>query len=175
MSEKIDENILEDLLKQTQNTQDTDEDLQSSANSMPEQPTDWQEKYIRLYAEFDNFRKRSLKEKSELIKSAGEDVIKKILPVLDDFERAFPETQTIDKTPFEEGIFLIFTKFKNTLQQMGLQTMETKNLDFNSDLHESIANLPGTEAQKGKIIDTVEKGYFWNGKIIRYAKVVVGA
>lgn len=133
------------------------------------------DKYIRLYSEFENFRKRTAKEKLELIQSANEQLIKTMLPIADDFERAgnsFPDKD--DKKL--AGFFLIHAKFKKALETYGVKTMETgEGSDFNPDLHEAISQVPAPVPQlKGKIIDVVEKGYVLNDKVIRYAKVVVG-
>ncbi|HET9486216.1 MAG TPA: nucleotide exchange factor GrpE [Chryseosolibacter sp.] len=132
------------------------------------------EKYIRLYSEFENFRKRTAKEKHELIQSANEQLLKNLLPVVDDFERA--ENSFPDKTDKDlAGFFLIHSKFKKILDLYGVRTMEAQQgTDFNADLHEAITQLEAPSELKGKIIDVVEKGYILNDKVIRYAKVVVG-
>jgi len=155
------------------------EDSAEGDSSIPKAPSqkkaeDFEDKYIRLYSEFDNFKRRTAKERIEFMKMAGEDLIKKMLPILDDFTRSMEAEQSIEKSPFEEGIHLIFNKLKNILEAAGLQEMD-KNATFNSDAHEAIAKIPVSDpAAKGKIIDTVEKGYLFNGKIIRHAKVVIG-
>lgn len=134
------------------------------------------DKYIRLYSEFDNFRRRTAKEKLELIQSANEQLLQKLLPVADDFERA--EKSFKDKSDKElEGFFLISNKFKKTLEQSGLKVMEILTpAEFNPDFHEAITQVPvPDEAQKGKIVDVVEKGYLLNDKVVRFAKVVIGA
>ncbi|PSK92207.1 nucleotide exchange factor GrpE [Taibaiella chishuiensis] len=134
------------------------------------------DKYLRLAAEFDNYRKRNAKERNELIKSAGEDVIKSLLDILDDSERAAQQLELSDdiKTN-KEGVFLVFNKLKNVLQGRGLKAMESKEQEFNPELHEAITEIPApTEALQGKVLDEVQKGYFLNDKIIRHAKVVVG-
>lgn len=134
------------------------------------------DKYLRLYSEFDNYRKRIIKEKSDLSKTANEEVISSLLPVLDDFERAigtFNQTESIE--PVKEGVLLIYNKLRNNLAQKGLQETEAMGLDFNTDFHEAIANLPApAEEQKNKVLDVTQKGYTLNGKVIRFAKVVVG-
>jgi len=134
------------------------------------------DKYVRLVAEFDNFRKRNAKERIELIKNAGEDVIKALLDVLDDSERATKQMETSeDLNQIKEGIYLVFNKLKNALQQKGLKAMESKEQEFDTELHEAITEIPApTEALKGKVLDEVQKGYYLNDKIIRHAKVVVG-
>lgn len=135
------------------------------------------DKYLRLYSEFDNFRKRSIKEKADIIKAGGEDVFKAVLPVIDDFERAMKAAENAtDITAVSEGISLIYNKFKNTLKQKGLEEMEAAGKVFDADIMEAITSIPSpTEDMKGKVIDEVEKGYSLNGKVIRYAKVVIGA
>lgn len=134
------------------------------------------DRYLRLVAEFDNFRKRTAKEKMELTKTAGEDIIKALLDVVDDSERAAKQMENSeDLALIKEGINLVFNKLKNTLQSRGLKAMESKDKDFDVELHEAITEIPApTEDMKGKVIDEVSKGYFWNDKIIRHAKVVVG-
>jgi molecular chaperone GrpE len=133
------------------------------------------DKYIRLYSEFENFRKRTAKEKLELIQSANEQLIKSMLPVADDFERA--ENSFPDKNAKElAGFFLIHSKFKKVLELYGVKTMEAgQGSEFNPDLHEAITQVAAPSPDlKGKIVDVVEKGYLLNDKVIRYAKVVVG-
>lgn len=138
---------------------------------------EWNNKYLRLYAEFDNFKRRTAKERVELLQSAGKDVIVDLLPLLDDFDRALKVMETAtDVASVKEGVSLIHQKTKNILSQKGLKEMESKNMPFDVDLHEAITSVPApTDELKGKIIDEVEKGYFLNDKVIRFAKVVVGA
>lgn len=133
------------------------------------------DKYVRLYAEFDNHRRRTAKEKLEMIQSANEQLIKALIPVIDDFERA--EKSFKDKNDKEsEGFFLIQNKFKKILEQYNVKAMDTATgSDFNSDLQEAITQIPApNESLKGKVVDVVEKGYLLNDKVIRFAKVVVG-
>ena len=134
------------------------------------------DKFIRKVAEFENFKKRSLKERMELIQTAGKEVIVDLLDVLDDAARAEKQmNNSEDMNQVKEGVSLVFNKLKNLLAAKGLKPMETINQEFNADLHEAITEIPApTEALKGKVIDEVEKGYYLNDKIIRYAKVVVG-
>jgi molecular chaperone GrpE len=134
------------------------------------------DKYLRKVAEFDNFKKRSAKEKIELIQTAGKEVIKDLLEVLDDCERAEKQMNaTNDAQQIKEGVLLVFNKLRNLLSAKGLRAMETVNSPFNPDLHEAITEIPApSEDQKGKVLAEVEKGYYLNDKIIRYAKVVVG-
>jgi len=135
------------------------------------------DKYIRLYADFENFRRRTAKEKLEMISGASADMVKAILPIVDDFERAkvsFESTSEIDA--LKEGVDLIYTKLFKTLETKGLKPMVSKGETFDAELHESIAQFPApSEDLKGKVIDEIEKGYFLNDKVIRYAKVIVGA
>lgn len=134
------------------------------------------DKYIRLYSEFDNFRKRTAKEKLEMIQSANENLLRTLLPVVDDFERA--EKSFREKNDKElEGFFLIYNKFKKVLEQTGVKVMELgPGSDFNADLHEAITQIPAPDEKlKGKIVDVIEKGYVLNEKVIRFAKVVVGS
>jgi len=134
------------------------------------------DKYLRLAAEYDNYRKRTLKEKMELTKTAGADILVNILPVMDDFERALGSIQQAKEVePLKEGVLLIFNKFKEFLKQRGVKEIEAKEKDFDTDLHEAITKIPApTEELKGKVVDVIEKGYFLNDKVIRFSKVVVG-
>lgn len=138
---------------------------------------DWKDKYVRLYAEFENFRKRSMKEKSDLILTAGEDIVKNLLPVVDDFERALNNIPATDENKsVREGVDLIYQKYLRTLQQKGLKEMQAQGEVFNPDVHEAITQIPApSEDLKGKVVDVVEKGYYMGEKVIRYAKVVIGA
>jgi len=132
------------------------------------------DKFIRKVAEFENFKKRSSKERVELIQTAGKEVIIDMLEVLDDCERAEKQMSTIDDKA-KEGVMLVFNKLKSLLVAKGLKPMETINKEFNPDIHEAITEIPvPAEEQKGKVIDEIQKGYYLNDKIIRYAKVVVG-
>lgn len=132
--------------------------------------------YLFLMAEFDNFRKRVMKEKADLIKSASEKVLKGLLPIVDDFERGLDATkESDDTTAVREGMELIYNKLVKFLGENGVKPMDTANTEFDADLHEAIASVPtGDESQKGKIIDTTQKGYTLNDKVLRHAKVVVG-
>lgn len=137
---------------------------------------DIQDKYIRLMAEFDNFRKRSMKERTDLIKSAGEDILVNVLPIMDDFERGLTAMETSqDVESVKQGVLLIYNKFKDFLTQRGVKAIEAAKQDFNVDLHEAITKIPVPEEEmKGKVVDVVQKGYCLNDKVIRYAKVVIG-
>lgn len=134
------------------------------------------EKFIRLYAEFDNFKRRNAKERVELIQTAGREVIQAMLEVMDDCDRAEKQMQkSEDLVQIREGIQLVFTKFRNTLQSKGLKEMKSIGEEFNPDFHEAITEIPvPDENMKGKVVDEVEKGYTLNDKIIRFSKVVVG-
>ena len=133
------------------------------------------DKYLRLSAEFDNYRKRTLKEKAELIKNGDEKTLTAILPVLDDFERALKNMEASEETKaMKEGVELIFSKFQKILGQEGLQAIETEGKEFDTDFHEAIALIPApSEELKGKILDCVQTGYMLNEKVIRHAKVAV--
>jgi molecular chaperone GrpE len=134
------------------------------------------DKNLRLMAEFDNYRKRTLKERSELIKTAGESVLVNMLPLIDDFERALSVMKSAeDIVAVREGVELIYSKFVAFLMQNGVKAIPTENETFNTDLHEAVTTFPApSEEMKGKIIDCVSKGYTMNEKVIRFAKVVVG-
>lgn len=134
------------------------------------------DKYLRKVAEFDNFKRRSAKERIELIQTAGRDVITDMLDVLDDCDRAQKQLEASDDAAaIKEGVMLVFNKLRNTLQARGVKAMETIHQEFNPDLHEAVTEIPAaSEELKGKIADEVMKGYYLNDKIIRHAKVVVG-
>jgi molecular chaperone GrpE len=135
------------------------------------------DKYLRLFSEFDNFRKRTTKERLELFKTASEDVILSLLPILDDFERALKaaEENGADDN-HKEGIELIYNKFNNTLKQKGLESLDSMGQEFDTDFHEAITKIPAPSPDmKGKVVDVIEKGYKLNDKVIRFAKVVVGS
>ncbi len=141
-----------------------------------EQIEELKDKYLRSVAEFDNYRKRTLKEKAELILNGGEKAITAILPILDDMERAIANGQkTDDPAVLREGMELIFTKFNKTLESLGVSKIETEDADFDTDIHEAIAMVPGMgDDKKGKVLDCVQTGYKLNVKVIRHAKVAVG-
>ena len=133
------------------------------------------DKYLRLFAEFDNFKRRNAKERIELIQTAGKDVIASLLEVLDDCDRAEKQLAgTEDVASSKEGVQLVFNKLKSKLQAKGLKPMESINTDFDVEKHEAITQLEVPDTQKGKVVDEIEKGYYLNDKIIRFAKVVVG-
>jgi molecular chaperone GrpE len=134
------------------------------------------DKHLRLQAEFDNFRKRTMKEKADLIKSGGESVLVNILPVVDDFERALVSLKDVpDDDAGKKGTQLIYNKFSEFLKQNNIKEIEAIKQDFNVDLHEAITKIPAPdESLKGKVVDVVQKGYLLNDKVIRFAKVVIG-
>ena len=141
-----------------------------------EQIADLKDKYLRSVAEFDNYRKRTLKERTELILNGGEKVITALLPVLDDMERALANGEkTDDPAVLREGMELIYHKMMKVLEAQGVQRMDTENADFDTDLHEAVAMVPGMgDDKKGKVIDCLTTGYKLNDKVIRHAKVAVG-
>jgi molecular chaperone GrpE len=158
-----------------QNTVASPEQSTDEVQKLKEELAGSKDKFIRLYSEFENFRRRTAKEKLEMIQGANEQLIKSLLPVADDFERAeksFKEKSDSDA----EGFFLIQNKFKKILELYGVKPMEVQPAsDFNTDMHEAITQIPGPENLKGKVVDVVEKGYILNEKVIRFAKVVVGS
>ena len=154
-----------------------EEKLQQQLAAYEEKIAAQQDQILRQAAEFDNYRKRTLKEKAELIKNGGEKAITAILPVIDDLERALQNMKSDNEevTALRDGVELIYNKFLKTLQQEGLEKMDTHEADFNTDYHEAIALVPApTDELKGKILDCVQTGYQLNDKVIRHAKVVVG-
>ncbi len=168
----------------TENVAASQENLNNGEDSSPVNESaklqgelaEQKEKFIRLYSEFENFRRRTAKEKLEMIQSANEQLLKTLLPVADDFDRAeksFKEKSDKDL----EGFFLIYNKFKKTLDQAGVKIMDVKSgSGFNADLHEAITQIPvADDSLKGKVVDVVENGYLLNDKVIRHAKVVVGS
>ena len=150
--------------------------LQQEVDELKAQVETDKKNYLLLMAEFDNFRKRTLKEKSELIKNAGESVFKGLLPIVDDFERALKATENSDDAKsMREGLELIYKKLIKFMAQNGVKEMNPEDRDFDTERHESISVVPvPDDDQKGKILDTVEKGYHINDKVLRHAKVVVG-
>jgi molecular chaperone GrpE len=132
------------------------------------------DKYLRLYAEFDNYRRRTSREKLDMVQGANEQLLKALLPVLDDFDRAEKAFRELNNKE-AEGLLLIHNKYKKVLEQFGVKTMEMDG-NFNADLHEAITQVPvSDDAQKGKIVEVIEKGYLLNDKVIRFAKVIIGA
>ena len=162
------------------------EDEQPQADTVAEEQTemeeapkaeevDWKDRYIRLQAEFDNFRKRTLREKMALIESGGSDVWKAVLPVLDDMERAIAASEkSEDINALREGEKLVYNKFVNIMRQKGVVEIEAVDTEFNPDLHEAVARFAAGEEKSGKVIDVVQRGYKQGEQVLRYAKVVVG-
>jgi molecular chaperone GrpE len=149
-----------------------DETKQKLREELEEQ----KDKYVRLFAEFDNFKRRTSKERIELIQTAGKEVIISLLQVLDDCDRAEKQMQETDNvSQIKEGVLLVFNKLRKTLQAKGLKAMESLHTDFDVEKHEAITEIPVADKNlKGKVIDEIEKGYYLNDKLIRFAKVVVG-
>ena len=179
------ENINCETEEQTEETQEANAENANEQEATQQEELDpvtkaqleaeqWKDKYTRLVAEFDNYKKRTLKEKTELIFNGSEKTIGAVLPILDDFERAIADN-TDDATAVKEGFSLIYKKFFETLEKLGVKKIETEDADFNVDYHEAIAMVPGMgDDKKGKVIDCVQTGYTLNDKVIRHAKVAVG-
>ncbi len=145
------------------------------ADKLQKELDETKDKYLRLVAEFDNFRRRTAKEANELRQTAGKEIIQSLLVVLDDMDRAEKQIETAnDINAVKEGVNLVFTKLRHTLQQKGLKVMDSMNQPFDADIHEAITEIPAPDDMKGKIMDVVEPGYYLNDKLIRFAKVVVG-
>lgn len=162
-------------INESEETTETEQSA-SIADDQAEKIAELNERYLRLYSEFENFRRRTAKEKLDLIKTAGSDVIKSMLPVVDDLERAIKyNEEATDITAVKEGFTLVFTKMKQLLEQQGLKEMEAINQPFDVEIHEALTKIPApSEDLKGKVVDVMEKGFYLNDKVIRYAKVIVG-
>ena len=178
--ENIEVNIAENMDEKGITEEVTDQEMQSKEPEadFEKKYNELNDKYLRLSAEYDNFRKRSLKEKMELIKTAGEDILVNILPVVDNFERALKSINnntSEEGKAISEGVELIYNKFKEFLSQRGVKEIEAIGKDFDTDLHEAITKIPAPQDDmKGKVIDVIEKGYMMHEKVIRFSKVVVG-
>lgn len=175
----LNENTSVNTDDENQTANDPEEEIVSEKDLLEKLQTEvkeYNDKFLRLYSEFENYKKRIQKERIDLIKSAGVDVILSLLPVLDDLERALKSMDKVNDIPaIKEGISLIYNKFKNILQQKGLEEMKSIGEIFNTDLHDAITNIPApSEEMKGKVVEEIEKGYFLNGKVIRHAKIIVG-
>ena len=176
LNEKIQQEQINETVEST-----TEENVETTENQ-PEEESDkakiaeLNEKYVRLYSDFDNYRKRTIREKADIISNASAEVIKDLLPVLDDFERAIANNENMEEgDSIKEGFQLIYNKFKNILVAKGLEAMEAKGNVFDPELHEAITNIPApSDEMKGKVVDVIERGYMLKGKMLRYAKVVVG-
>ena len=191
MNENVEEQTAEQATEAT-DTADADDNSDNSEKSgesaeenkeekspleeAQQQIEELKDKYLRSVAEFDNYRKRTLKEKAELILNGSEKAIAAVLPILDDMERAIANGEkTEDLNVLREGMSLIYTKFQKVLESIGVKEIETADADFNTDVHEAIAMVPGMgDDKKGKVLDCVQKGYKLNDKVIRHAKVAVG-
>ncbi len=169
------ENEMTDSSSESQETKE--QPVISEADALKNEVSELKDKYLRLYSEFENFRKRTIKEKTDLSRTASEDVIKAVIPVLDDFERARKSFEESDETKsIREGVDLIYNKLYKTLEGKGLKPMTSLHEAFNPELHEAITQIPApSEDLKGKVVDEIEKGYFLNEKVVRFAKVVTGA
>ena len=157
------------------NTHLSNEGAEEELEKLKTEVDEQKDKYLRLFAEFDNFKRRSAKERMELIQTAGKDVVVSMLEVMDDCDRAEKQLQTSnDVASIKEGISLVFNKLRSTLNNKGLKAMQSINTEFDVEKHEAITEVPAADDMKGKVMDEVEKGYYLNDKIIRFAKVVVG-
>lgn len=180
--ENVDKNVVSE-----ENTENASAKADNSAGEMTAEPTieeqleatkkeveQYKDKYLRAVAEFDNYRKRTLKEKAELLLNGSEKAVCAFLPILDDFERAIAD-KTEDVNAIKEGMQIIFNKFNKTLESLGVKKIETEGKDFDVDFHEAVAMVPGMgDDKKGKVIDCLQTGYQLNEKVIRHAKVAVG-
>jgi molecular chaperone GrpE len=175
VKEKIDAQVHEELNQEAEVTEAVEEPVTVEADLLLKL-AEMQDKHLRLQAEFDNYRKRTLKEKADLIKTGGESVLINVLSVIDDVERALVAIETTkDIEATHEGIKLIFGKFSQFLSQNGVQEIEAVGQTFDTDKHEAITNIPApSEDMKGKVVDVIQKGYVLQDKVIRFAKVVVG-
>lgn len=175
-NESDEETVGQEVSQENEAPLTEEEKLAQELEKANEQIEEQKDKYLRLSAEFDNYRKRTMKEKAELILNGGEKSISSILPIVDDFERALKNMETAtDVAAVKEGVELIYNKFMSVLGQNGVKVIETKEQPLDTDYHEAIAVIPApNEALKGKILDCVQTGYILNDKVIRHAKVVVG-
>ncbi|MCC6817414.1 MAG: nucleotide exchange factor GrpE [Bacteroidia bacterium] len=173
-------NELDNTDKSIENADSLNEEVQentlSEVEALKQQLHEANDKFLRLYAEFDNYKRRTMKEKTEILQTASKEVMLSLLPVIDDFERAQKAANSsLDLEAYKQGIELIHHKFNNILSTRGLKALESVGQEFNVDLHEAITNIPASSDDlKGKVIDETEKGYMLNGHVIRFAKVVVG-
>ncbi len=156
---------------------ETSEEEEDEVSKLQADVSEAKDKYLRLYSEFENFRRRTAKEKIDLIESANKELVENLVPVLDDFERALKSMEENEEMkPAKEGTDLIYNKFKKVLESKGLKKMEIeKGADFDDDFHEAITQIPAGDDMAGKVVDVVENGYFLGEKVVRFAKVVTGA
>lgn len=177
-TEEKKETVQDEQTLETDRQENTDgqEEKAAPLKEMEEKVAAINEKYLRLSAEFDNYRKRTVKEKAELIKSAGEDLLSRILPVVDNFERALASIEKSDDVAaLRQGVELIYNSFRDFLAQNGVKEIECMHADFNTDEQEAVTKIPApSDELKGKVVDCIQKGYTLNGKVMRFAKVVVG-
>lgn len=168
--------VNEATIDETQSSESQGDAGVSGVDKLAKERDELRDKYLRLMAEFDNFKKRNVRERMELLNTAAQDTLSALLPVVDDFDRAMNLTEEQKNSPaFQEGIQLVYQKLINTLKQRGLEVMDTNGQDFDPEFHEALTEIPApSEELKGKIIDTIERGYTLKGKIIRHAKVVTG-
>lgn len=166
----------EDVKKDDLNLTEENQSEEPKEISPEEQINELNDKYLRLYSEFDNYRKRTSKERLELFKTAGQDILTDLLPVLDDFDRAMQNMDSSDDAEaIQTGINLIYSKFKSILENKGLKHFKSIETEFDPEVHEAITKIPAPNKKlKGKVVDEIEKGYMLNDKVIRFAKVVVG-
>lgn len=176
MAKKKDKNKEESVEEVVDQKSTENKEGKQDEKSLEDQFQELQSKYLLLYSDFDNFRKRSIKEKAEIINSASGKILKDILPILDDFERAIANNENVeDPKALKEGFNLIHDKLLKILAADGLEAMNAKGETFDADKHEAITQIPvEDESQKGKVVDVIERGYNLNGSVLRYAKVVVG-
>jgi molecular chaperone GrpE len=173
MSEKAEKEAQKNEMEQGEEQQAEALELMKEIEQLKAELEESKDKYLRLFAEFDNFKKRSIKERFELLKTAAQETITALLPILDDFDRAKKSADSGNEV-FSEGVQLVYQKLYSTLEHKGLKSMDSNGADFDPEWHEAVTDIPAaSEDMKGKIIDTIEKGYVLNEKIIRYAKVVV--
>ncbi len=174
--EELDQEVDQAQKEEQHDDQSDDKPEEGELTMLKKANQELKDKFLRLAAEFDNYKKRTLREKVEMMKTAAQDTMSALLPVLDDFDRAKKNAESEDsKENFSEGVSLVYQKLYNMLKQKGLHPMESTGKDFDPELHEAITEIPApTEEMKGKVVDTIEKGYLLNDKIIRHAKVVVG-
>lgn len=177
VKDQVNENVEEQVQAEDATKTPQGDEKEAKITELQAKVDELNDKYLRLYSEFDNYRKRTAKERIELIQTAGEDVFKSLLPVVDDFERAMKSNVDVtDVKAINDGVSLIYNKLKGTLTQKGLEEMKSMGEVFNTDLHEAITNIPApSDDLKGKVVDELEKGYSLNGKVIRFAKVVIGS
>ncbi|WP_340199172.1 nucleotide exchange factor GrpE [Ascidiimonas sp. W6] len=170
------EDVLRKLAQTQTDTEVSDNDADTETQDVEEQLAKEKDKFLRLFAEFENYKKRVARERIELFKTANQDVVQALLPVVDDFERALIEIGKVEDNELFKGVELISNKLKETLKSKGLENLDTKEGDsFDADIHEAVTQIPApSEELKGKIVDVIEKGYKLGDRIIRYPKVIVG-